>query len=139
LHCQGSVYLSIYYLWHTYRSMKCKHLCVCVCVCVCAHTCNNLAPKNVVNYDFCVKKALCYTCWRNAMSMLVPHLSGLARFKSLKYRIRRSLFFGRYTRPVLLDITMHTWNKQTNAPSLKLHSYFCYITDLARQTHKFNK
>jgi len=48
------------------------------------------------------------------MSMLVPHLSGLARFKSLKYRIRRSLFFGRYTRPVLLDITMHTYNKQTH-------------------------
>ena len=48
------------------------------------------------------------------MSMLVPHLSGLARFKSLKYKIRRSLFFGRYTRPVLLDITMHTYNKQTH-------------------------
>jgi len=45
------------------------------------------------------------TCCRNAMSMLVPHLSGFGRLMSLRYRISLSASLGRYTRPLLVLIT----------------------------------
>ena len=63
------------------------------------HTQNSTQPHTAT---------LVHTCWRKAMSWLVPHLSGLGRLRSLRKRMSLSQSRGLYTRPVLVEITIQT-------------------------------